>query len=139
MNSRDENSGRPSFTVGNAPTDAVAGWFVGQFVSPSGGLRRTDHLEVKWGVHPAGDLRSGWSETSAGTTLSILIDGRFIVRLRADGGTHEVRLDARGDYVLFGAGVPHSWEAPVAALVLTIRFPSVQGDAIPSEPARAHS
>src|SRR5215204_2718205 len=46
--------------VGNASDHGAGetrGWFVGRFLPASMALRRTDAVEVKWGVHPAGESR----------------------------------------------------------------------------------
>ncbi len=49
------------------------GWFVGDFMShPS---LRSSSVEVKWGVHTAGEARTEWSGGSY-TTLAMLIKGR---------------------------------------------------------------
>ena len=52
--------GRPSgaLHVGNAEDDGVdyRGWFVGRFVKADD-ARATEDVEVKWSVHPAGDIR----------------------------------------------------------------------------------
>lgn len=113
------------FAQGNAAADSIGGWFIGHFI-PFGDLRTRSDLEVKWGVHAAGERRSrGWSSCGTATTASILVQGRFLIRLRTEGEAQEIRLETPGDYVIFGAGVAHDWEAPEDAVVLTIRMPSV--------------
>ena len=124
-----ENSEIPPVTVGNASDDQDSGWFVGQFVSPEYGLRQSDDIEIKWGVHPAGDVRpNGWSLNRTSTTIAILLEGRFVTLFRGTGWEQEVKLERKGDYVIFKAGVEHSWYSEVDSLVLTIRTPSLQDD-----------
>ena len=56
--------------VGNASDDGAGetrGWFVGHFLQPATTLRRTDAVEVKWGVHPAGESRPSMA---MGTAIS---------------------------------------------------------------------
>lgn len=119
----------PGVTVGNAETDQFQGWFIGQFVDADGGLRSRQDIEVKWGVHPAGETRpKGWSLTRSATTISILIEGAVVTRFRGPGWQREVKLEHKGDYVIFEPGVEHTWHNDVDALVLTIRTPSVEDD-----------
>ena len=46
-----------TWTTGNAAEDTrdTRGWLVGHFVHPSKGVRRSGDIEVKWGVHAAGE------------------------------------------------------------------------------------
>jgi hypothetical protein len=115
------------FYFGNAKVDEVrgSGWFVGHFVPPELGLRHQTDVELKWGIHRDGDKRShSWA--SSGTTISVLIKGRFLVTFDIDGIQQEVLLQAQGDYVAFGPEVVHSWEAFGDTIVLSARFPSVE-------------
>ena len=122
---------RRRFTQGNAIADGKGGWFVGQFVNEEGGLRRQQDFEMKWGTHPKGERKTGrWAVNKVSTTLSMLLEGEFIIWLRVDGKVREVRLKKRGDYVIWGAGVAHSWEAPEDCIILTVRCPSVAGDQV---------
>jgi hypothetical protein len=105
------------------------GWFVGQFVDSDGGLRKRDDLEIKWGIHPAGDKRTnGWSLNRTATTISILLEGALVTLLRGPGWQQEVKLERQGDYVIFDAGVEHSWFSEIDSVVLTIKTPSVAND-----------
>lgn len=118
-------------TVGSAPRDNIRGWFVGQFLSGDIGLRQRRDMELKWGAHAAGDRRAkGWSMTGTSTTVSVLLQGRFIVRFRVDGEIHQVELKEPGDYVVYGPETPHTWEAPEACTVLSVRAPSVPDDEV---------
>ena len=124
-----KRSDLPPITVGNAHVDQDRGWFIGQFMGPEQGLRKRDDIEIKWGVHPAGDVRAnGWSLNRTSTTISILIEGSFIALFRGPGWQQEVTLKRKGDYVIFREGVEHSWHSEVDSLVLTIRTPSVKDD-----------
>src|ERR1700685_202594 len=69
--------------VGNAATDAAArGWLLGHFMPP-GDPRNSDDVEIKWGVHPAGERRPGWVAGDPRSMLSVLVSGRFRVDLPA--------------------------------------------------------
>lgn len=117
-----------AFYFGNAAADQVrsSGWFIGQFVPPELGLRRQTDLELKWGVHPDGDKRpSPWANGN-GTTISVLVEGVLRVTFHVDGTQKEVTLKTKGDYVVFGPEVVHSWEAIGHTIVLSVRFPSVE-------------
>ncbi|HEY9297853.1 MAG TPA: signal peptidase I [Phormidium sp.] len=114
--------------VGNAHSEGAnrSGWFLGHFINPIDDIRSTSSLEVKWGIHPAGDGRSEWAMNEEATTLSILIKGRFHVKFPEQ----EVLLSREGDYVLWSPGVPHSWSAESDCTILTVRWPSKLGDSI---------
>ena len=120
-------SNRP-FHFGNAKADDVrgSGWFVGQFVPEEFGLRRQSDVELKWGIHPEGEKRSHPWATGHGTTISVLIEGSLKITFPVEGAQEEVTLRTKGDYVIFGPEVVHSWEALSDAIVLTVRFPSVE-------------
>ncbi|MBV8180453.1 MAG: signal peptidase I [Mycobacterium sp.] len=106
--------------IGNANDDAGTnrGWLLGHFMSDE--VRKTDALEVKWGIHPAGQRRDGWTATEQRTTLLLLISGRF----RLDLPTGSVTLERQGDYVVWGKGIDHSWQAEDDSTVITVRWPS---------------
>ncbi|MGA2411325.1 MAG: signal peptidase I [Candidatus Binataceae bacterium] len=123
----DEQDG---FSTGNAISDGKRGWFVGQFVPPSLGLAHQDALEMKWGQHPKGDKRQGFARSLHATTISILVSGSFIMRLKLQDEIKEIVLREPGDYVAFGPSVDHLWEALEESLVMTVRFPSLQDDQI---------
>lgn len=108
--------------TGNAQNEADErrGWFVGNFITPAEDLRSTTAVEVKWGIHRAGDRRSQWADPSEVTTLSILIQGCFYVQF-SDG---DIILSAPGDYALWGPGIGHSWWTQADSVILTVRWPS---------------
>jgi hypothetical protein len=116
------------FYFGNARVDAAgkAGWFVGQFIPVELGLRRQTDVELKWGIHPDGEKRpQPWANQNA-TTISVLIEGCLKITFHVDGAEREVTLRTKGDYVVFGPEVVHSWEAVGDTIVLSVRFPSVE-------------
>ena len=117
-----------SFYFGNAKADEVcgSGWFIGQFVPPELGLRHQTDVELKWGVHPDGDKRTDPWANKNGATISVLVEGSLKVTFHIDGGEQEVMLRTKGDYVVFGPEVVHSWEAIGDTIVLSVRFPSVE-------------
>ena len=109
--------------TGNAAdeSDQYRGWLVGHFIDPAnGGVRKTDALEVKWGIHPAGQKRPEWTEGEDRSTLVIMVSGRFRVDLSSD----SVTLTRQGDYVTWGPGIDHSWQAESDSIVITVRWPS---------------
>jgi hypothetical protein len=115
--------------VRNASDDGAGetrGWFDGHFLQPATTLRCTEAVEVKWGVHPAGESRSSMAKGTAATTLSLLVSGAFRVSFPG----REVQLSRRGDYVLFPPGVPHGWTADTDSIVVTVRWPSGPGDSV---------
>ncbi len=111
-----------TWTTGNAVQDTkdTRGWLVGHFIDPSQGVRRSDDVEVKWGVHPADEKREQWSPDDLRTALVILVSGHFMVQL-ADGSAD---LAKPGDYVMWGPGTGHSWSAVEDSVVMTVRWPS---------------
>ncbi|MBB5872810.1 hypothetical protein F4553_006244 [Allocatelliglobosispora scoriae] len=107
--------------AGNAGPDAAGnrGWLLGHFMPP--GVRQSDDLEVKWGVHPAGESRAGWTAGDTRSTMVLLIEGRFHLELTTGGHL----LAERGDYVVWGPGIDHSWRAETDSVLLTVRWPSI--------------
>jgi quercetin dioxygenase-like cupin family protein len=109
--------------TGNAADEAgqYRGWMVGHFVNPANGaVRKTGALEVKWGIHPAGQKRPEWTDGEDRSTLVIMISGRFRVDLSVGAAT----LTRQGDYVTWGPGIEHSWQAEEDSVVITVRWPS---------------
>lgn len=117
-----------SVYVGNANVDAPGdrGWLLGHF-KPVGDIRHSDDVEIKWGMHPRGDRRAQWATGEKRTALLVLISGRF--RLEFPG--RDVVLSRQGDYAVWGPGVDHSWYAEEESIVLTVRWPSIPGYAVP--------
>jgi hypothetical protein len=108
---------------GNANDDADQhrGWLIGHFVDRAhGSARVSDDIEIKWGVHPAGEARPEWTADDQRTTVLLLVSGRFRLDLTVGSTT----LERKGDYVLWGPGIDHSWHAEEDSVVVTVRWPS---------------
>ncbi len=118
----------PQVVFGNAQVEGANrwGWFLGNFVTPIDDPRSTSLLEVKWGVHKAGEARSEWAVNEEATTLSILIHGRFLLQFPEQ----EFLLSREGDYVIWIPGVSHSWSAEADSTVVTVRWPSKPEDSV---------
>ena len=126
-------------TVGNAAKDSeeFRHWLVGDIESwkssrsnpvdlPRMGLRNTKDLEIRWGVHSAGEVRpGGWAPSSGKRAISILLRGRFVISFR-DTHDHEsageVCLSELGDYVVSNEALEHHWRSVDESLVLTVRW-----------------
>ncbi|HEX2912656.1 MAG TPA: signal peptidase I [Chloroflexia bacterium] len=121
---------KPLITSGNAALDGYEdnrrGWFIGHFLDERRGLRSTADIEVKWGIHPQGEVKISYALNEIATTMSLLISGRF--KLDFPDQDQAVTLAQPGDYVIFGPGVPHIWEALEDSVVLSVRWPSLQAD-----------
>ena len=114
-----------SVYTGRAGSDGAAnqGWLLGHFMPP-GDLRHSTDVEIKWGVHPPGERRAAWATGEVRTALLVLIRGQFDIELR----DRTVLLREPGDYVVWGPGEDHSWQAgPVESVVVTVRWPSLPG------------
>jgi hypothetical protein len=83
-------------------------------------VRSSKDVEVKWGIHPAGEKRAQWTADDQRTTLVLLVHGNF----RIDLTETSVTLGKQGNYLLWGSGIDHSWEALSDSVVLTVRWPS---------------
>lgn len=109
----------PALHVGNAhDAGATRGWLVGSFIAPEHGPRHTSGVEVKWGVHRAGEERPAWTEFEPRATIAILVSGRFTIRTSAG----DVTLSRSGDYVSWGPGVTHWWRADQDSTLVTARW-----------------
>ncbi len=113
---------RRNISTGNAALTGRShgGWFVGSFLSNEAGIRHTDAVEMKWGLHMAGDVRTDVNDRAGMHSLAILVTGVFIIEFPTLG--EEVMLSNTGDYVLYGPDIAHSWRAIEASTVLTIRW-----------------
>jgi quercetin dioxygenase-like cupin family protein len=96
------------------------GWLLGHFIGSSHGVRSTKDVEIKWGIHPAGEKRPGWTNDEQRTTLVLLVEGNFVVSLTEG----RAELTQQGDYAVWGPGIDHSWEARENSVVITVRWPS---------------
>ena len=118
--------------VGNAAVDAPTdrGWLLGHF-KPADDVRHSEDVEIKWGMHQPGDRRAQWVTGERRTALLMLISGRFRVELP----DRDVLLLKQGDYVVFH-GIDHSWQAEEESVLLTVRWPSIPGYAVPDQAQR---
>src|SRR5258708_37001067 len=94
-------------SFGNAVKDGKQGWFVGQFAPPSFGLVRQQAVEIKWAQHARGDRRPRFGRWPKATTISILVNGCFVVRIRLKlpDEIREIVLGTPGDDVANGPGL----------------------------------
>jgi hypothetical protein len=101
-------TGNNTWHVGNAAMDGAPrrGWVVGHFRDPDD-IRLSKDVEIKWGVHPAGEERAAWQGDEKRTTIILLVNGRFRINLSV--GSH--LLTNQGDYAMWGPGVGHSRHA----------------------------
>lgn len=114
---------QPQWHFGNAGSEGAdrRGWFVGGFMD-DGDVRMSKHVEIKWGVHEAGEQRANWQDEERRTTVLILISGRFRIDLSVDNQV----LTRQGDYAMWGPGIGHSWQAEEDSVVVTVRWPGTQ-------------
>ena len=86
---------------GNAGVDGAErrGWLVGHFIEDPDDIRATNDVEIKWGVHPAGDQRPTPVTDESRTTVILLVRGRFCLELPDD----SILLENEGDYVMLGS------------------------------------
>jgi hypothetical protein len=107
---------------GNAAEDSrdTRGWLLGHFIDPAEGVRSSKDVEVKWGIHPAGDERPEWASDDQRTTLVLLVQGTFRINLT----DASITLTRQGDYAMWGPGIDHSWQPISDSTVITVRWPS---------------
>lgn len=84
-----------------------------------GDMRMSDEVEIKWGVHPAGERRKEWFAEETRTTVVMLVSGRFHIDLSVG----RALLAEQGDYAMWGPGIGHSWGAEEDSVVITVRWP----------------
>jgi hypothetical protein len=80
----------------NDEADAHRGWMLGHFITPPESVRSATDLEIKWGIHPAGQQRHAWSIDEQRTTLLLLVSGRFRLDLSVGSVTLERQGEPRG-------------------------------------------
>jgi hypothetical protein len=102
------------------------GWVIGHFIAPGTGPAATDMVEVKWGVHAAGEIKAIEGVNRTATTMSLLVSGRFELVFPSHGCS--VTLARAGDYAVWSPGVSHRWRVLEDAVVITIRWPSRPND-----------
>lgn len=94
---------------------------MGHFLGPDAGIRTSEDVEIKWGMHPAGERRESMVTADVRTTVLMLVSGRFEIEL--DGVSHV--LQESGDYAMWGPAVDHIWKAHEDTVIITVRWPSV--------------
>jgi hypothetical protein len=109
---------------------------MGHFVDPASGgsVRATDALEIKWGIHPAGQERPEWTADKRRSTLVLLVSGKF----RVDLTVGSVTMDRQGDYIVWGPGIDHSWQAEQVLATSLYEHPSAGLHADASASVREH-
>lgn len=125
---------------GNATADGrdFSSWFVGDlerwcalngvpFEPSRHGLRSTQALEIKWGLHRKGDPRpGGWTGPSPRMCLSLLVQGDFMLKFRLPESPEQettYRMTEVGDYLLWREDGEHTWMALEDSIILTVRWP----------------
>lgn len=122
-------------TGGNAGADGrdFGFWFVGDLQrwaakrqeAPDFGLRQSSAVEMKWGLHRAGEGRGEWAVCSNKHTMSLLVSGKFLLRFRSPSVLERIeerRLQQSGDYALWGTDLEHTWIVEEDALIMTVRW-----------------
>lgn len=114
------------FETGNVAREpnGERGWIMGAFMPESSPFFTRD-FEVGLVRLQRGDAKPVAAANAKATTLTILIHG---VHRLIFPGRETVVLSREGDYVLYGPGVMHRWEAVEDSLVLTVRWPSIPTD-----------
>jgi hypothetical protein len=102
------------------------GWFIGHFLAAESGPAATDMVEVKWGVHTAGETKAIEGVNQIATTMSLLVSGQFRLDFPSHG--RSVTLVRPGDYAVWSPGVSHRWHVLEDAVVITVRWPSRRDD-----------
>jgi hypothetical protein len=115
-------SGHSRVHAGSAYDDAQSykGWLLGHFVEPVGSIRNSEDVEVKWGVHRAGEERSEMAGSDERTAICVLLRGRFRLSFP---NREDVVLDREGDYVMW-SNVGHTWIAEEDTVTIVVRWPS---------------
>lgn len=111
--------------AGNAASEGAVnrGWLLGHFIKQ--GVFHSTDIEIKWGVHTAGEQRSSLHAPDPRIkTLSILLAGKF----KANFGEEEIRWNKEGDYLYWTHNLPHTAEMLKDSVILTVRWPSISSD-----------
>lgn len=125
-----------NITIGNAATQNASfkSWFIGPLQKWAGGqkdegnlfgLRESAIVEMKWGIHSAGETRADWAPCSEQRTISLLVRGRFLLRFRSlqdRSRIIEQRLLCEGDYAIWGTDVEHTWAVEEDSIIMTVRW-----------------
>ncbi len=123
---------------GNAAADGAPFqfWFIGDLerwaankavgsVKQNPALRQSEVVEMKWGMHRAGESRADWGPCSDKRTMSLLVRGRFLLLFRAPDKPMQITercLEQEGDYAVWGSSVEHTWVVEEDAVIFTVRW-----------------
>lgn len=108
-----------------AEKNSHRGWIIGHFMN-EGTLKHSDEVEVKWSSHLRGEKKQQFAKNIQAKTLYILFKGEF--KFSFPDEKMDVTLSKEGDYILYDAGVAHSWEVISDCCAISIRWPSIAGD-----------
>lgn len=103
------------------------GWVLGHFM-PEGSLLHDERVEVKWSHYPTGSGKAHPVVNRTARTLAILISGAQVIDLPQS--QTRVELGETGDFLLWDAGVSHSYRSLAQTQMLVIRWPSVACDQV---------
>ena len=53
--------------------------------------------------------------------MVLLVSGKF----RVDLSVGTITMERQGDYITWGPGIDHSWQAEEDSVVITVRWPSI--------------
>lgn len=101
------------------------GWFIGHFIE-NNEFFKTQDFEVAWKVHKKGDKNESIAKNKIAKTLSVLIKGKCLWTFPEK--NNQIILENEGDYIFWDSGIAHSWEILEDSTILTIRWPSINGD-----------
>ena len=113
----DSHSRTPIRSSGNA-SDSNRGWFIGPYCADENPLLAGAGIQVKWGVHTAGDARDTWDNGVEEWSLCLLVNGSLTLTF-ADGCE---TLESPGDFVMWQPRTPHTWRANHDSTVITVRW-----------------
>ena len=109
---------------GNALRDGQSGWFFGD--RQPLGSRFSEVVCMKYACHAPGEQCEHPYERSGKAAVVILVDGGpFVHSFENLGGIRlpDVILNERGDYLVYGPDLLHSWHAISRSTVLTVLLP----------------
>ncbi len=116
----------PQIIKGNCEAEKSnhRGWIIGYFMD-KGSLLHSEDLEVKWSSHLKGEKKLELAKNVQATPFILLkVEFKFYF----PNENTDVVLSKEGDYVLYNAGVAHSWEVISDCCAINVRWPSIAGD-----------
>ncbi len=105
---------------GNAAAEGKEswGWFLGGFFPPEL-PKHSSKVEIKWGIHKAGEARTEWGADEKKTTLTVLISGQIVQEFE---NSDEALLSEPGDFCQFGPNISHKWRVLEDTTIITFRW-----------------